>query len=316
MNLYSPKSLFKSPLTFLSLAFLVNCIGDLVIADSAQAFTLDFNNPAVIDPNTGYAIIDTGVDLDPSLLDGAGQSVDLNDGNGPTTFSTTAGSRATSTVSDLFALLGIDITASGAGADGVGLFNSECNTRGNPNCVISRNGDNDLQTGTGRPATPLKGNLLINEENAGDGVPDDFEGDGDLVFTFDQGGAVNNVILESITFVDDVEAEITVTFTDSTNQVIGIDFTSNTNPVAGGTLLNPGTFQAGDNAVGVIGGFTQNNVADINIDFAGNGGIAKVTFATFTGDSIHVPFEFSPGLGLILSGFAFAGLKIKNRRKK
>ena len=122
----------------------------------------------------------------------------MNDGLG-TTFSTTAVAGVRD-VADLFSFLGINITSSGA--DGVGLFNSQCNTSGNPTCVIGSgrdaNGDNDLQTG--RPLiTPAQGNLLISEENPGNGVPDDFEGAGELVFTFDQGGALNNVLLESIT---------------------------------------------------------------------------------------------------------------------
>ena len=312
MNLYSPKNLFNSPLTVLSLTFLVNCIGGLVTADSAQAFTLDFSNPAVFDAN-GIGVIDTGVSLDPDLLDGAGQSIDLNDGNGATTFGTTAAG-GNSNVADLFAPIGIDITFSEA--DGVGLFNSLCDSPGQLQCSFGGGlGDPDLATGPAFGTTP-RDNLLINEENSGNGVPDDFGSGGDLAIIFDQGGAVNNVLIESITIVDDVEAEITVNFTDSTTQVIDIDFTSSTNPVTGATLLNPNEFNAGNNAVGVVGGFTQTNVASIDVDFNTSGGLGEITFAQFTGSNVNVPFEFSPGLGLMLSGFAFVGLKIKNRRKK
>lgn len=313
MSFFNSKYPLNSPLAFLSLTFFLNCIGGFFITNSAQAFTLDFSNPAVIEAD-GTRTINTGVSLDPNVLDGAGQNIDLGDGNGLTTFSTTSGAGGSSNVADLFSPIGIDITFTEA--DGVGLFNSLCDSPGQVACETgaNNNGDPDLATGPAFGTTP-QGNLIINEENAGDSAPDDFASGGDLILTFDQGGLLNNVLLESITFVDDVEAEITVNFTDSTSQVIEIDFTTNTNPVIGGTLLNPTEFEAGNNALGIVGGFTQSNVADIEIDFAASGGIGEFTFAEFTGTDVVVPFEFSPGLGLLLSGVGFLGLKFAKRKK-
>ncbi len=318
MNFLNSKYLFKSPLSILSLSLLANCIGGFVFANSAQAqsFTLDFGDAATGFDGSGNVTL--GDSLDANLLDGAGQTI------GGTPFSTTTGN-----VGNIFDPIGITITSGNT----VGLFNSVCTPfspsgavnnsapSGAPICEPggNNNGDDDLATGNITNSsggqlfnTTPQGNLLIVEEGAGNGVPDD-RGSGTLNLSFAQGSVLENVVLDSITFVDDVRATVTVNFTDMTSESTVIDF-RNANPITSGvgTLENGAEFVAGDNAVGVIGGFDDmRNVDNLSIAFSSSGGIGEFAFSEFT----PVPFEFSPGLGLLLSGVGLFGLKIAKRKK-
>ena len=325
MNFLNSKYPFNSPLTFLSLTLLANCIGGFVFANSAQAqsFTLDFGSAA-----TGFnsGNVTLGDSLDANLLDGAGQTI------GGTPFSTSDGN-----IGNIFNPIGINITSS---TNTVGLFNSVCTPfapsgavnnsapSGAPICEPGggNNGDDDLATGNITNSsggqlfnTTPQGNLLIIEEGAGDGVPDD-NGSGTLTLDFTQGSVLENVNLESITFVDDVRATVTVNFDDMTSESTVIDFRipfdpgNNQTPVTSGvgTLENSAEFVDGENAVGVIGGFDQmKNVDSLAIAFNSSGGIGEIAFSDFQ----PVPFEFSPGLGLLLSGLGFLGLKISKGKK-
>ena len=318
MNIFRNKYRINSPLTFVSLTFLLNCAGGFLTTNSAQAFTLDFSNPAVIETD-GTRTINTNENLNPSLLDGAGQSIDLDltDSNPATTFSTTSGN-----VGELFSPIGIDLSFTGGGGAGPGLFDSNCGNGIGPACT---GGDPDLGTGGNFGTTP-QGNLIINEENVGDSDPDDEGGGGLLTLDFDQvspsnpGGILNNVLIDSISIVDNTIAAITINFVDGGTEVVDIDFELNANPHivpngASNAMLSLTPSNGGDNAVGVVSGFAQDNVDSISINFSTSGGIGDFTFAEFTGTDVAVPFEFSSGLGLLLSGVGFLGLKVARRKK-
>ncbi|HHP7231474.1 MAG TPA: hypothetical protein ACFCUY_11530 [Xenococcaceae cyanobacterium] len=313
----------------------------LIISQSAQAFTIDFKNPAVI-TSDGTRTINTSVELDAIALDSAGgQSIDLDlsDGNGAQTYSTTLNN-----IGDLWNPIGLDITIQNNKT--LGLFNSECVPAGGSNsaaapaniaCDIAGTGDGDPDLATGNGVNPNgndpdvnfnttpQGNLLIAEENVGNGIPDDGI-DGDIIVTFDQ-NILSQVRLESVTIVDDAEGDIIVTFTDNSTQTIEFNSQTAGSPIIGteGTLLNPNNgdqtvdldeYVAGENALAIIGGFTQQDVAELEIDFLGSGGFGAFAFSKFAGPQVDVPFEFSPGLGLLLSGGGLLGIRYFKQRKQ
>lgn len=292
-----------------------------------QAFSIDFRNPGVIQSD-GTRTINSSVELNAIDLDGSGQNIDLDlsDSTPAATYSTAANN-----IIDLWTPLGIDITINGT----LGLFNSECIPGGGSNsaaapanipCNIGgSNGDPDLATGNGSYTngmnvinfnTTPQGNLLIREENPGNSIPDDAS-NGDILINFNQ-SILSQVRLESVTIVDDAEGNIIVTFTDNSQETISFN-SSLTNPITGtngnALLLNPSEFSAGENALARIGGFTQNDVASLKIDFVGSGGFGAFDFIEFSGSDVKVPLEFSPSLGLLLSGASLFGVNyFRNKR--
>lgn len=255
-----------------------------------------------------------GTVLNPNALDGSGQVI------GGQTFSTASGN-----IGQLFNFNGISITAApNSSRSTLGLFNSNCvptggsNSAGTVACGTSNsNGDNDLATGTGfNPAgerdgadgavdginfnsTP-QGNLLIFEENPGNGTPDDSGRGGTFSFNLDR-GFVQRAFLQEIVFVDDVSGDIELFFTDNTSETIDFD----------GLL---------ENEVFAIGGdsFRQQDLAAFDINFDGSGGLSSVAFSEFATASTSasntgaVP-EGETALGLLAAAGLFG---LKKRFKK
>ena len=321
----------------------------LLITQPSQAFTIDFRNPAVIDEN-GIRRINTDLELNPNLLDGAGQSIDLDltDSVGAQLFSTSVNTQEdpNGNIGRLLAPLGLNITETNGGT--IGLFNSECIPLGGSNptaepdnvaCNVSGSlGDPDLATGEvtfneGETdertiSTVPRGNLLIVEENVGDGTPDDAVG-GNILVSFDQ-TILDQVRLQSVLIVDDAHGSIIVDFVDPSldNEIILFNFSAGQQTINGttlqsltttGSILNQSEFNQftsdPENIVGEIGGFTQEDILSFEIDFVSSGGFGAFTFNEFAGDNVEVvPFGFSPTLGLVLSGGLFVGLR-KRRQK-
>ncbi|WP_439655359.1 PFE-CTERM domain-containing protein [Waterburya agarophytonicola] len=51
------------------------------------------------------------------------------------------------------------------------------------------------------------------------------------------------------------------------------------------------------------------------MDFVGSGGFGAFAFSEFKGTQVQVPFEFSPTLGLLLSGVGFWGINYLKRKR-
>ncbi|MEM1367713.1 MAG: hypothetical protein AAGG02_06785 [Cyanobacteria bacterium P01_H01_bin.15] len=148
--------------------------------------------------------------------------------------------------------LGVTISGDQGPRTPIGLFNSDCVPRGGTSengftrlcegeTPGNTNGDNDLATGTGfnpqgesafsnplpaeceSPApgnsvnycTQPQGNVLIFEENRGDGNPDDDANNGTIRFDFDR-NIVSTVRIGRIAVIDDIKATLTITFLDNT----------------------------------------------------------------------------------------------------
>ena len=316
----------------------------LLIAQPSQAFTIDFRNPAVIDEN-GIRRINTDIELNPNLLDGAGQSIDLDltDSVGAQLFSTSEGSAGN--IGQLFTPLGLTITEGDGGR--IGLFDSQCIPLDGANSAAAAgvfcndndssttgDGDPDLATGDvtfsdGREiSTSPRGNLLIVEENNGDGVADDAVG-GDILVSFDQ-TILDQVRLQSVLIVDDAHGSVIVDFVDPTidNEIILFNFSAGQQTINGttldsltttGSILNPSELiqfeDDPENVVVEIGGFTQEDILSFEIDFVSSGGFGAFTFNEFAGGNVEVvPFGFSPTLGLVISGGLFVGLRKRSQK--
>ena len=278
----------------------------LAIAGPAQAagLTLDFQTAP------------DGTVLDPIALDGSGQAI------GGQTFSTSLGN-----VGQLFNTNGISITATpNASSATLGLFNSNCvptggfNSAGTTPCGTSnRNGDNDLATGIGfNPNgerdgtdgivdginfnTAPQGNLLIFEENAGNGTPDDSGRGGTFSFSFDR-SFVQRAFLQEVVLVDDVSGNVELFFTDNTSQRVEFE----------GLL---------ENEVITIGAgiFQQQDLVSFDVNFDGSGGLSALVFSEFadlntgSNNTGAVP-EGETVLGLVAAAGLF-GLKQKLKRSK
>ena len=304
LSMFDTKLLLASSVVFTSWS--------LAIASPSLAFSIDFQKAPDITLG-GTAVADV-YDLDAYDIDSAGgQTINYSNGTS-STFSTT-----TNNVGSIWNPLGVNITHSG----NLGLFQSNCKpnggngsaTSGGTNytdlCNINNNdGDPDLATGYGNYgtspndesyATNPRGNLLILEESTGDSIPDDKGGNGNLIEVAFDNGVLDDVELESVTIVDDASGHITVTFRDASTETILFD-----NSVTSGSIYdnitNTTEYVAGENAVAVYGGFTQGkDVEKFRISFDGSGGFGAFAFSEFSGETVEVPFEFSPSLGLIFS---------------
>ena len=54
----------------------------------------------------------------------------------------------------------------------------------------------------------------------------------------------------------------------------------------------------------------------MTINFDGSGGFGAFTFNEFSGDGLNVPFEFSPTIGLLLSGSGLLGMRFLKQRRQ
>ena len=230
-----------------------------------------------------------GTSLDANALDSSGgQDID------GTTYSTSLGN-----VGDIWSSLGITITTS---TDTVGLFNSNCNAGVSNDGYINSctGGDPDLATGDGTNTTDNiifdtdpQGNLLIIEEGTGDGDPDD-RGQGGVI-TFDFDSSVTSVKLGSITVVDDVSAGGGITVEYVTRGSIKTNFESN--------------LQNNDLRTYT---FLDEEINSFEVDFnTASGGIGAIVFADYQ----QVPFEFSPGWGLLISGGGLLGIRYLKKKR-
>lgn len=289
----------NEPLMKTAIAKFAFAIGSLLVAvgpAQAAGLTLDFQTAP------------DGTILDPNALDGSGQVI------GGETFSTSLGN-----IDRLFNANGINLTATpNSSSSTLGLFNSNCtpssggfNSAGTVACGTSRsNGDDDLATGTGfNPfgeqavnginfdSTP-QGNLLIFEENRGNGTPDDSGSGGTFSFSFDR-DIIQRAVLQEVVVVDDVSGNIELFFTDNTTQIVDFEGLVENDVVTLGT--------------GII---QQQDLASFNINFDGSGGLSSVVFAEFADSSSNntgaVP-EGETVFGLIAAAGLF-GLKKKLKK--
>ncbi|MEO0947736.1 MAG: hypothetical protein AAFY11_06260 [Cyanobacteria bacterium J06641_5] len=270
----------------------------LVVAGPAQAagLTLDFQTAP------------DGTILNPNALDGSGQVI------GGETFSTSLGN-----IDRLFSANGVNLTATpNSSSSTLGLFNSNCtpssggfNSAGTAPCGTSRsNGDDDLATGIGfnpfgeQPVNGInfnstpQGNLLIFEENRGNGTPDDSGAGGTFSFSFDR-DVIQRAVLQEVVVVDDVSGSIDLFFTDSTSQTLDFEGLVENEVVT----LGAGLFQ-------------QRDLVGFDVNFDGSGGLSSVVFAEFADSSSNntgaVP-EGETALGLVAAAGLFS---LKQKLKK
>lgn len=262
-------------------------------AAQAATFDLDFNwSGLVVDGDTSTA----GKALDANKIDGAGNK-GYQWANGEKR-STTSGN-----IGDIWEDYGVTITGlnkseTQANSSPLGLFNSNCTPSGGTSangfkasCAKSNSwGDNDLATGQGSYKnisydTQAQGNLLIFEENAGDGVADDTGKGG--TFLFDIAGDKNWTV-EEIGILDDAKGQITYTYRDGSQSSEDIDI-------------------HGENELQFFTAAQEKAIAKIAVRFDGSGGITGVRFKDIE-EATHVP-EPVAVLGLMVFGTVATRLK-------
>ena len=252
---------------------------------SAQGFLLDFNNDPQGNPIDAIAI---DSESDANRID----------------------------VGSLFNSLGIDISTSGTNAP-LGVFNSNClpfNNDGTPGtsnngftqpCNINGGtGDPDLATGQGSYNnitfdTEPQGNLLILEENPGNGIPDDIGSGGSIIFDFDR-SILSRVIVGDITFVDDAAGNVEINFLDGgTDVIVPFDLEEENQLFSISEIFN-------------VNNLFNREVNNITINFDGSGGLASLFFTEFEFAPIEVP-ETSNIFGLFV--MVGLGVILKNNSK-
>jgi hypothetical protein len=212
----------------------------------------------------------------------------------------------------------------------LGLFNSNCKPSDDgislsgftQACGTStQNGDDDLATGEGYYGqdrngsfrydvngngsiqrnserfnyyynTVPQGNVLIFEENPGDGIPDDKGGSyaRRMVFDFDR-EKIEEVVIGSIGIIDDATGKIRVNYTDN-------------------TWFEQEITNAGENDLRFFNP-DQKDVKDFWVEFNGSGAVSGVTFAKFKEKPAPVP-EPTGLLGLAIAG----GFGVRTLRKR
>lgn len=307
-------------------------------AASAQTYILDFDSlpdgTLLYDDDDGLGNdnrvdvlsgdTQTGFNLANPIIHGNGGAGTPNgtDNTNPPAFSGTP-------IGDLWSSLGITITATGSV---LGLVDSHDYTG------LSNGGDTDLATGQAYLDSPLfggsgqattttpLGNLLILEENPGDDTPDDDSGGGTITFSIDQGVSAS---LRRFTFVDDVDAHITLIFrllSDPTNDLSDITRGTSTDEYAFAGAAENQVFSLIDgqtNPFAPTGGsplYTTRILdfdAPINyeldqftITFDGSGGLGEVEFGLLS----TVPEASAGNLGTLFFGLVGAGWIIRRRR--
>ncbi|AFZ44890.1 hypothetical protein PCC7418_2752 [Halothece sp. PCC 7418] len=258
----------------------------------------------------------SGNSLNANTLDDSGQSLDIDGTIGNETVSTT-----NNNVGLIYQQAGLTITATapGGGLGTVGLFNSNCTPDGGssnntPAATVScenengnGNGDNDLATGTGfnpdagsspedpnnsdpniNYTTELQGNLLILEENVGDGEPDDVGAGGTLTLDFQTTQTdFIRARIGSITFVDDASGDFVFNFRDGTNQTVSFD-APDENDLTTVDITNALTNQNNEDKL----------LDSVDISFSSSGGISTIVYSEYR----RVPFEAETSFGIVIAG--------------
>jgi hypothetical protein len=284
-----------------STLLILGMVGGALTTPSASAndFVLDFETDA------------QGNTLDANQLDthGNGNRVDIG---------------------NLWSDIGITITGNPNDNAPLGLFNSNCKPYDDgislsgftQACGTSTsNGDDDLATGEGYYGqdrngsfrydvngngriqrnserfnyyynTVPQGNVLIFEENPGDGIPDDKGGSyaRRMVFDFDR-EKIEEVVIGSIGIIDDATGKIRVNYTDN-------------------TWFEQEITNAGENDLRFFNP-DQKDVKDFWVEFNGSGAVSGVTFAKFKEKPAPVP-EPTGLLGLAIAG----GFGVRTLRKR
>jgi hypothetical protein len=225
-------------------------------------------------------------------------------------------------VGNLWSDIGITITGDPKrGNAPLGLFNSNCKPYDDgvsldgftQACGTSKdNGDDDLATGQGfyneksngdftyggqnykyGYNTDPQGNVLIFEENPGNGTPDDTGIGGEIFFNFDR-SKLERVVIESIGIIDDAKGEILVEYMDGStfSETINI---RNENELK---FFNP----------------DQKDVKNFMVKFNGSGAVTGVTFAEFKQTPAPVP-EPAGLLGLAIAG-GFGARTLRKRQSE
>lgn len=230
--------------------------------------------------------------------------------NGPT--SSTKFSTQLGNIGNIWGEYGITITGlnkkgTKANSAPLGLFNSACDPKnGSSNdgftvdCENTINGkthgDNDLATGSGSYwhkgsqityDTVNQGNLLIFEEDEGDGRPDDIAGGGTFIFDIAKDKQWS---IEHIAIVDDAKGQITYTYRDGTESFEKIDI-------------------KGENELQFFSAAQNKEISQVAVQFKGSGGIGGLRFRDMQPPIPTVP-EPASAMGLVLVG----GLASRLRR--
>lgn len=270
----------------------------MLLAPSAQAaafntYELDFNWSGLVVNGTA-----TGYDLDAYALDDdGGQTID------GTEYSTELGN-----IGDIWSEYGITINA--LANDGIatnkaplGLFNSACKPKGGTSysgftadCETGKHGDNDLATGKGSYKnsrinydTLDQGNLLIFEENEGNGTPDDTARGGTFLFEIAED---KRWTIDQIAIVDDAQGQITYTYRDGTESSEEIDI-------------------AGENELKFFSAAQNKAISTVAVQFNNSGGIGGLRFREIQKPIPRVP-EPASVVGLLVVG----GLASRLRRRE
>jgi hypothetical protein len=221
-------------------------------------------------------------------------------------------------VGDLWKDIGITITGNRNAP--LGLFNSNCKPYDDgislsgftQACGTStQNGDDDLATGEGYYKevrngfeyngqdyryyynTDPQGNVLIFEENPGNGTPDDTSNGGEIFFNFDR-SKLERVVIESIGIIDDAKGEIFVEYMDGSTFSEAINLRDENEL----KFFNP----------------DQKDVKNFMVKFNGSGAVTGVTFAEYKKTPAPVP-EPAGLLGLAIAG-GFGARTLRKRQSE
>ena len=266
-------------------------------AAHAATFDLDFDwSGLVVDGDTTNA----GKTLKAHRLDGAGKGYQWANGEKR---STTNGNIGSIWEDFGITITGLNNSQAALNSAPLGLFNSNCAPNGGTSesgfsfaCAKSRShGDNDLATGKGSYDnvsydTQAQGNLLIFEENAGDGVADDTSRGGTFLFDIAND---KNWTVEHIGVVDDAKGKITYTYRDGSQSTESINID-------------------GENELHYFTAAQEKAIANIAVQFNSSGGISGLRFREVESRA-YVP-EPAAVLGLV--AFGSVGTRLKRQRQE
>lgn len=273
----------------------------VLTAPAAQAatFDLDFDwSGLVVDGDTSNA----GKALKAHKIDGGGNK-GFQWANGEKR-STTRNNIGTIWEDYGVTITGLNNSQTAANSAPLGLFNSNCAPHNGTSdsgftfaCAQSASlGDNDLATGKGSYKnisydTQALGNLLIFEENAGNGVADDTSRGGTFLFDIADG---NKWTLENIGVVDDAKGKITYTYRDGSQSSERINIRE-------------------ENEVQYFTAAQEKEIAKIAVQFNNSGGISGLRFREIEEAPAAVP-EPAALLGLV--AFGAVGTRRKRQRQE
>ena len=216
----------------------------------------------------------------------------------------THGANDRTDIGSLWSSIGIDISTNVSAP--LGLFQSNCLPQGGtsndgftvPCNSSSSDGDPDLATGDGSYGsitynTPPQGNVLILEENPGNGEPDDDGGGGTITFDFNR-ALLTSVKIGQIGLIDDAGGEIVVNFLDGTSYTQEIT-------------------NLGENDLTFFTIPSDKQVANFSIEFDGSGAISGVVFTEF--QAVPEPLTILGAGSAIAFGASFKRKLAKAKKK-